>query len=215
MSNRHLLQVSPSCLAPEDLSATDPAGVIINKLRSIWPKHVTLTATGGEIMVSSIHPQQPWFDVKPNVLLLLDDGVELGYFGNVLRDLTRDNWAKVQEDIGLRDIAEDLEASFTLGVDPPWLVKVKGEERPVYVRWEPDDKPPELHRVEALRIHGRAMIRVSEVSLEHRRLGEVLYSYGEGMVGGKPALVVATEDEGGGKMTLRTRPIETDTTDPS
>jgi hypothetical protein len=46
-------------------------------------------------------------------------------------------------------------------------------------------------------------VRVSEFSLEHRRLGEVTYAFGQGTFKNRPALLVATEDETGGTVTIR------------
>lgn len=40
----------------------------------------------------------------------------------------------------------------------------------------------------------------------HKRLGEVAYSYGEGTLGGRPALLVVSEDHGGAKASIRLRP---------
>jgi hypothetical protein len=44
--------------------------------------------------------------------------------------------------------------------------------------------------------------------LHHRRLGEVSYAYGEGTIGERPVLMVVSEGEGGGKATIRLRPVE-------
>jgi hypothetical protein len=57
--------------------------------------------------------------------------------------------------------------------------------------------------VEKVGIVGKAKILVAQVELSHRRLGEVMYAFGKGKVGEAPALIVATEDESGGKMTIR------------
>jgi hypothetical protein len=57
---------------------------------------------------------------------------------------------------------------------------------------------------------GKGNIQVSEIPLRHGRLGEVsaLFSYGEGKVGDRDALIVASTTEGAelGKLTIRVRP---------
>jgi hypothetical protein len=46
---------------------------------------------------------------------------------------------------------------------------------------------------------------VSKVDLSHGGLGEVVFAQGEGRFGEKEALFVVTQDEEGGKLTIRTR----------
>ena len=61
----------------------------------------------------------------------------------------------------------------------------------------------------SITVVGKAEVRVSEVPMTLKRLGEinVEYAYGEGKVAGRDALLVVTEDEAGeGKLTIRVRP---------
>lgn len=56
---------------------------------------------------------------------------------------------------------------------------------------------------------GRMQMRVARVDMsQRRRLGDVIYAYGEGTVGGKRALVVLTEREDGGALTIKFRDAE-------
>ena len=60
---------------------------------------------------------------------------------------------------------------------------------------------------------GKGEIKVSKIPLTQGRLGDlkINFGYGEGKVGGRDALLVVTErDEGGGQMTIRFRPAETE-----
>jgi hypothetical protein len=50
---------------------------------------------------------------------------------------------------------------------------------------------------------GTAEIHGSNVSLTHRRLGHIMYAYGEGTVRGRKALLLFTEGEHGRKSTIR------------
>jgi hypothetical protein len=42
--------------------------------------------------------------------------------------------------------------------------------------------------------------------LSHRRLGDVRYAYGQGSIAGKSSLVVVTEDDNGGTLSVRGDP---------
>jgi hypothetical protein len=86
-------------------------------------------------------------------------------------------------------------------------VKKDGVDRRVCLRWDEGPDAPRYDPVEKLVVVGRAVITVSEVRLSHHRLGEVQYAYGEGKVGNQDALLVATEDGIGGKLTVRIRPM--------
>jgi hypothetical protein len=73
----------------------------------------------------------------------------------------------------------------------------------LFARYEDAADRPELHRITHIRVVGRAHIDVAEVELSHHRLGEVLFSQGTSTIGGRKALLVATEDEEGGLLSLR------------
>lgn len=111
------------------------------------------------------------------------------------------------EQIDLANIAEDFDGLALIQVGPAWTVKVDGEDESLYVRHVDGDKS-EFHRIDGLEITAKAQIRVSEIPLHHRRLAEinVNYAFGEGSIGETPALVVATEDEKGGKLSIHLNP---------
>ena len=113
------------------------------------------------------------------------------------------NFLAITEQIGLKDIAEDFSGWFTFRVGPGWKVTVDGQERGLTVRYQ-EGELVEYHPVDALEITGRAVIGVSEVSLTHKRLGDVTpYAYGEARIEGRPALIVITENAAGGKASIR------------
>jgi hypothetical protein len=190
-------------VAPEDLAGDDPAFEIVNRLRSIWPKELALTPTRSRILVRRRDPKHPVRMSPPqNEHLLFEDGTEIGHLPDVVRALINANFEKVVEQIGLADIDSDMTSAFVFEVGPPWTVKVDGVERAVCVRADDGDVYP----IEKLVVAGEAAIRVTEVSLTHRRLGDVSYAYGEGEIRGQPAVIVVTETAEGGKLTLRTKP---------
>jgi hypothetical protein len=193
-------------LAPVDLEKGDPAYVVVNRLRSLWPKLVSLTPEQIGISVGRKSDPKP-YEAPPlaeSISVLLDDGQELGTLERLVQAQIGANMEKVAEQIGLKDMAEDIEAQFHLGIGPPLTIEVEGEERHVFVRDE--GSTPELRAINKVIVLGKASIRVSQIPLKHGRLGEIAYSVGEGKIGDQEAIVVATEEEAGGKLTFRIRP---------
>jgi hypothetical protein len=123
----------------------------------------------------------------------------------VIHGLYSANWVMMDQ-IGLADIAENMEPYFVLEVGPPWTAKHHGDERRVCLRWDDGPDAPRFDVVERMVVTGKAAITVSEVTLSHHRLGEVRYAYGEGQLGDRDALLVATEDGENEKLTIRFRP---------
>ena len=197
-------------LSPEDVSESDPTYSVVNSLRSAWPKTVALTPERVQV-----HVQRPgedkviWFRGEPDLGFVLEDGSEIGPLIDVLQGVMEANMPAIVDQLGLTDVSEDTDAWFTLQVGPPWTVPVEGVGRTVHVRWEGAEKP-ELHLVDHLLVVGKAHIDVTEFPLTHRRLGEVMYAYGEGKVGGRDTLLLITEGAAGGKATIRVRPLDAD-----
>jgi hypothetical protein len=198
-------------LEPADLTGNDPAGQIVNRLRSIWPKLVSLTPERAQITVQRPDGEK-WFKAPSDLWLFLDDGSEMGTLLEFFKGSVQVSWDKIMDDIGLRDIPETIDRYFTLEIGNP-IVNLEGVPRALFARYEEAEGGPELHRITHARVVGRAHIDVAEVELSHHRLGEVLFSQGTSTIGGRQALIVATEDEEGGQLTLRLAD-EPDTTDP-
>jgi hypothetical protein len=192
-------------LSAEDLSEGDPAFVVVNALPSLWPKQVTLKADKAMLLVR--RPDGTLVrvkDVENDLELFLADGRPIGSMVDVFRALSEQNMPTVIE--GIAGISENTDTSFTLGSGSPWLVEVDGDEVNVYVSWEGTD-PRELHQIERGEFTGKATIRISEMPLHHKRLGEVTYAYGEAALGEQRVLFVVSESEAGGKATFRLRPV--------
>jgi hypothetical protein len=191
-------------VAPEDVGDDDPAYQIVNRLRSIWPKTLSLTPETARVFVHAPAGVQ-WFKAMPDHLIFFEDGDELGPLLQVIRAYVDANIATIYEQIGLADIAEDTTSPFTLQAGPPWTAQVEGEERSLCARWE-DDDVQDFHRIHHLVVTGTAVITVQEVSLTHARLGDVMYAYGQATIEGKEALLVFTENDDAGKATIRLKP---------
>jgi hypothetical protein len=92
--------------------------------------------------------------------------------------------------------------SFVVEFNPP---RFQIEDEPplrLAARWE-EGTPSELHPIAGFKLLLHAVLEITEVSLEHRRLGEVTYAVGRPTIHGREALLIVTENDGGGQMTLR------------
>jgi hypothetical protein len=112
---------------------------------------------------------------------------------------------ELMDQIGLAEITEDAEREWLL-VLLDLRVPIDGVQRQVCLL----NENGRLYSLKQVTATGKAVIHVSEIPLKHGRLGEVeaLFSYGEGKIAGRDALVVAsaTEGEESGKITFRIRP---------
>lgn len=192
-------------LSPEDLDVEDPAFVVVNALPSLWPKALSLSPDTATVAVRK--PDGTLVrvnDLPPDTTVFFAEGQAVGTLVDVFKVATAD-FPKVAEDIGLADITEDIDRFFVVRWEPPLTIEVNGETKHLYLGWEESD-PPEFHEIDRAEFRGRATIRVGEIPLHHRRLGEVSYAYGEGKLGEQPLLMVVSEDERGGKATIRLRP---------
>ena len=190
-------------LSPKVLGATDPAGEIVNKLRSIWPKLVALTLERVRIRVKQPADPNVWFLAQPDHVLYLEDGTEVINVLPYLQVHISKKWPEIADQIGLASISEDQDSFFQLELEGPH-VKVDGVRQGLYVRYELAD-PPELHPVTSIEVTGPAHIEVREVQLRHRRLGSVNFSQGQTTFGDREALLVATDDGPGERLSMRFR----------
>jgi Restriction endonuclease len=188
-------------LEPLDLSGDDPEGRIVNRLKSIWPKIVSFTPERAQVTVERPDGEK-WFQAPADLWLFLEDGSALGNLLDFVRGSVHVSWERIMEDIGLRDIAETIDRFFTLEIGRP-TVNLNGNIVSLFARDEDAPGGPQLHHITHVRVVGKAHIEVVEVQLSHRRLGEVLYSQGSSTIGGRRALIVATEDEEGERLSLR------------
>jgi hypothetical protein len=148
--------------------------------------------------------QAPW---SLSVFGFTEDGssIELRY---VVHALLQANWHRTIDQIDLANIAEDQDAYAVITVGPGWTVGIDGEQRSLYVERRLEGRDPELLRIDGMEVTAKADIRVTEIPLHHRRLGaiDVDYAFGEGSIGDTAALIVATEGEQGGKLSIRLNP---------
>lgn len=192
-------------LAPEDLASDDPTRRVVNALPSLWPKTVAFTPEQLKVWVDQPGKGVRWFLGPSDLQIFLDDGAELGQLLPVVHALYDANWPRMMDQIGLAHIEHDMDPFFHLQVGPPWTATKNQQTHRVCLRGDEEPHRGQLHPIEKIEVTGKAAIRVSEVPLSHHRLGEVMYAYGEGKVGDQDALLVATEDAEGGRITFRLR----------
>lgn len=191
-------------IAPEDLSGGDPSGKVVAAVKSLWPKMVTFEPHTFSVKFDDEAPKDGWSAEQP--ALYADDGSRLAdTIEEFVRPVYKREFLSLMEQIGLADIVDDEERQFTL-VLTNLRPRLNGVER--YVCLLNDNG--RLYSLKSITVIGKGTIQVSEIPLIHGRLGEVhtLFSYGEGKIGGRDALVVATATEGDelGALTIRVRP---------
>jgi hypothetical protein len=193
-------------LTPANVAGDDPAYEIVNSIPSLWPKTLQLIPESARVWVTRADGKLVWFKAPANLDLLLDDGVVRFDLVTFVKHTHSANLPQIFDQLGLAQIDADLDARFVIQVGPPVTIGIDDAPRQLFVRWE-GPEGHELQPIHRIAIDGEAVIRVSEIKLEHRRLGEidVSYAFGEGMVGGRPALVVASEGEHGSMLTVRVR----------
>jgi hypothetical protein len=187
-------------LAPEDLDPGDPALAILRGLPALWPKQVALTPQtaalevltpdGGLIRIADADPAE--------MLIFSEAGAAIGtvtdYFGTVFDQ----RFPELAAMIGLADIDEDIDRFFTFGLALP---PAPTPDLPaMFLRREPDGQ---LQRLVEIRLTGTAEVRVGEIPLHRRRLGDISYAYGEGDVDAQRLLLVVSESEAGSGASLQ------------
>jgi hypothetical protein len=193
-------------LAPVDVEGPDGESHVLWGLRSLWPKEVTFTPERFKARVKPTEDQEAWFEVPADVNLFTEDGTPRFNLNQWWVVWARNRFEGIADQIGLRDIAEDRDAWFVLEAEGPHA-KLDGQRVAVYLRAD-DRDPPELHEVTSIEVVGKADIKVREVQLRHRRLGEMEFAQGEFQLGQQRMLVVATGDVDARALTVRPLPAE-------
>jgi len=192
-----------AALEPRDLAAGDPDYVVVSAVPTLWPKTVSLSPEAARVWVDRPGEGIKWFKAPPALDIVLPDGRTSDLLA-VYAELYQANLSRIIEQIDLAQISENLDRFFVLRVGPGWTVQVDGKPASLYLP-HVEGARTELHRIDALEFTGKATIKVDEVRLDHKQLADidVRFAYGDGTFGGKPALFVVTENEHGGKLTIR------------
>jgi hypothetical protein len=189
-------------LSPEDLVDEKAEARIVGRLRSLWPKLLALTPETFVVHVERPDGSSVHFRGLPDHLLYVDPDTPVATLNGFAHLFIQKRFSEVAEQLGMREVSEDMDARFRLESDGPHASGEGSERRELLVRWE-EVEPPEYHRVTRLVIEGKAHIEVREMPLRHMRLGSVEFSQGQTDFGGHAWVVVVTEGEGGGQLTMR------------
>lgn len=196
-------------LAPEDLPSTDRDGAVIRAVPALWPKFVSFSIDRLDVNFTDEGvPTDGWGDTYPTVFV--DEGT-LCDLMELMQRLYKARFPELMDQIDLANKAEDSVEQWMLVIVPvegdELQLPIDGELKTLFVLNE-NGMGYSLRRIRA---YGKAEIKVSEIPLTHGRLGDlsVNFGYGEGKVAGRDALLVISErDEGGGQLTIRTRPLD-------
>jgi hypothetical protein len=188
--------------APEDVESDDPVAEVLNQLRSLWPKLLSFYPESVNLCIDDPNEGLRWISAPPGLSLFLPDGSRVGALADVLGEQLTASLGRIVEPMDLSSIGEDVTRSFVAGNDGPWIVDAAGASSELRLL---EDETGLLVAVRGFEMRGTAEVRVVEVDLMHRRLGDVVYAFGEGSVGDRPALVVLTEDGSASQMTIRLR----------
>ncbi len=175
-------------MSPTDLDGSDFEGKIVGRLEKIWPRSVALTIESlhitAETPTGSVRRKVP-FDVA----LYREDGTEACNPLSIFERWLDVDFPVAAAMIGLTEITENVDQWFKGGGNPPW--NFDGTEVENLYLHDTTTGEVEYHRLLKFEIYGRASIRVGEVALTHKRLGEVELAYGQTTFDGKPTSFVA------------------------
>lgn len=189
-------------IQPSDFDSDDAVGEVVNRLAPVFPKVLTMTAERIAGVAERPNGEMIHIDeLSLQTRIFLETGNEIGTIDTEIQRRMDANFVQTAEEIGLPGIAGDVDAKFTMGM-PDWTATVDGEEIHACVKWEEVD-PPEFHRIKEIQVGGFAEIRVAEIHLTHKKLGEIAMAYGTGMLGDDEILIVVTENENGNKVAMR------------
>jgi hypothetical protein len=191
-------------LTPEDITGDDPAAGIVRAIPALWPKMVELQFEPAMVYVTRPDDERARFTAPQNMDLVLDDGETVWGLERYVLSEVAGSFNQLVEDLDLANIAEDTERYLDIAIEPPFTVD--GTETGLSARYIEDGKT-ELHRIDALDLRAKVVIRVSEIKLTHKRLAalDVAYGYGEGTVAGVPALAVVSQGPHGQMVTIRVK----------
>ncbi|ORV20225.1 hypothetical protein AWB99_07170 [Mycolicibacterium confluentis] len=194
-------------ITPQTLDHSDPTRQVLNSMRSLWPKTVSLTPIRAEVGVAVPGAGIEWFQAPANLHVYAEDRSHIELLPMV-KALLDANMERTFDQIDLQNIAEDIDAYAVITVGPNWTVKFQDAQHSLYVERRVDEQSPELLRIDGVKITAKAVIRVSEIQMHPRRLADidVDYAFGQGLVGDREALIVVTEAENGGKLSIQFGP---------
>jgi Restriction endonuclease len=200
-------------IAPEDLVG-DPDGRVVGRLRSLWPKSVTLSTKH-----VTIHARPP----GTNTLVVAEDPpgtADVRFLGAeeveatvrdcvvALLDPPQDPWP-MWDSLGVAQLTEDRDFEVTVRAPSPFVPEVNGVPRQACLQWRRADASLELHPIDFFEVICDCQVRVArEMPLRHVRLGGVAAAFGETELLGRRSVIVVSSQASGEVWTVRERRSE-------
>lgn len=203
-------------ISPETLTGPNADYHVVGKLNSVWPHVVLLKATSARLRVEAPDGRSNEVVGVADLVLVQADGTEILNLSHLIEAVLKGNFDKLMAQLGpvgfagagdtaipFTIVSENVGRNVSVSRDAAEPVPT-GE---LYLRHEAPPSDPELHRIALLELDGELSVAASSpIPFTHARLGGVDVAFGQGQIGPRDALVVVTENEQGGKMTIRIRP---------
>jgi hypothetical protein len=197
------LQSGALAISPKDVHGDAFVGKVVNNVGSLFSKLVSMTPTRTRVTVKTGPETEGSFTGFGDHMVFHADTTYLATLDDVVMGLINRNMPAIFDQFGVAAMREDLDAWFRLEIGEPRIVR-DGTREPVTLRFD-EVHPPEYRQLARLVVDGRVHIEVREVGLTHSRFGGAMAAYGSFTLTGRPALLVVTESEEGGAVTLRVR----------
>ncbi|MEV0307475.1 restriction endonuclease [Nonomuraea fuscirosea] len=195
-----------STISPENFGDGDREYGIVNRVPSLWPKSISLKLPDDAVKVRAARPggKVAIFSAPRNLDIHADGGSYLGDIEELLTAALSTQWAGFAEHLNLRNISERTEIPFTITLEGPWKITIEPYVNQwICLQYAANGGDREYHKLTGVQLSGSALIDVQRINLKHMKLGEMAFSFGQGYIQGRPALIVVSEDGNQGKLTFR------------
>jgi hypothetical protein len=138
-------------VAPEVMEHEDPALEVLQSMRSLWPKTVSLTPVRAEVGVDVPGAGIEWVQAPQDLHVFAEDGSHIELLP-LVKALLEGNMRRTIEQIDLQNIAEDMNAFAVITVGPRWTIEFEGEKRSLFVERRMKGQEPELLRIDGMKV---------------------------------------------------------------
>jgi len=138
-------------VAPEVMEHEDPALEVLQSMRSLWPKTVSLTPVRAEVGVDVPGAGIEWVQAPQDLHVFAEDGSHIELLP-LVKALLEGNMRRTIEQIDLQNIAEDMNAFAVITVGPRWTIEFEGEKRSLLVERRMEGQESELLRIDGMKV---------------------------------------------------------------
>ena len=160
---------------------------LFGELSSVWAKTYDLSPIKVTLHVSATGPHgEEDVDAFPDNLLFRSNGEKLGTVKAMVEYCL--NSKQFHEEFGR--LGDETHQSFTLG----WGQPIDGAGDPIFLQ---KIETQALREITHVKVVGRCRVAVGEFAINRGALGRVRIAWGTGELRGRPAILVASQDEDG------------------